>query len=169
MQQFNIYATSVAQNVTLKNMGITDDSENFKIKEALNNSGMLSRVESLPYGIYSQMTTEFDAEGFCPSGGQKQRLALSRVYYDDRRTVLLDEFSSALDSYAEYHMTKQILDLSEDKIIIIISHRLTMTKQADKIFVFDNGSIAEQGEHEQLMKKNGLYAKFYNIQKEKYE
>ena len=169
MQQFNLYAASVAQNVTLKSMETIDNSESAKIKEALKNSGMLSKVESLPYGIKSQVTAEFDEDGFCPSGGQKQRLALSRVYYDNRKNILLDEFSSALDSFAEFQMTKQILDLSENKTIIIISHRLTMTKQADKILVFDNGSIVENGNHEQLIKNNGLYAKFYNIQKEKYE
>lgn len=130
---------------------------------------MLSKVESLSNSIYTPMTAEFDSEGFCPSGGQKQRIALSRVYYDNRQNILLDEFSSALDSLAEYQMTKQILELSEKKTIIIISHRLTMTKQADKILVFDSGQIVECGTHAQLIEKNGLYARLYNIQKEKYE
>lgn len=169
MQQFNLYATSVAQNVTLRNMGMIDNAEVTKIKDALENSGMLSKVESLSNGIYSQITAEFDPEGFCPSGGQKQRIALSRVYYDNRQNILLDEFSSALDSLAEYQMTKQILELSKNKTIIIISHRLTMTKQADNILVFDSGQIVEYGTHAQLIEKNGLYATLYNIQKEKYE
>lgn len=169
MQQFNLYATSVAQNVTLKNMEMIDSTDVTQIRDALENGGMLSKVESLSNSIYTPMTAEFDSEGFCPSGGQKQRIALSRVYYDNRQNILLDEFSSALDSLAEYQMTKQILELSEKKTIIIISHRLTMTKQADKILVFDSGQIVECGTHAQLIEKNGLYARLYNIQKEKYE
>ena len=82
--------------------------------------------------------------------------------------MILDEPSSALDPDAEYHLNRAIADYAKDKTVIFISHRLSTTRHADRIYMFDNGKLIESGSHDELMEKDGPYAYMFNLQAEKY-
>ena len=96
------------------------------------------------------------------------KIALARMIVKNSGLLILDEPSSALDPIAEDELITTIMDLAYNKTLIIISHRLSTTKMCDRIFVMDNGEIVEEGTHEELMQQNGLYAKMFNVQSEKY-
>ena len=102
------------------------------------------------------------------SGGESQSLAITRALYKDSPVMILDEPSSALDPIAEYNLNHTMLNLCGDKTVIIISHRLSTTKMADKIYMLEDGQIIEQGTHDELMQLNGKYAEMFRLQAEKY-
>ena len=83
--------------------------------------------------------------------------------------MILDEPSSALDPLAEYELNHAILQKADEKTVIFISHRLSTTRMADRIYMFENGSIIESGSHEELMEQNGKYAEMFRLQAEKYQ
>ncbi len=97
-----------------------------------------------------------------------QKLAIARGYAQDYQLFILDEPSSALDPIAEAKVYNNMLELGKNKTMIFISHRLTTTVNADKIYLFENGAILEQGTHEQLMDLNGQYKKMFESQAIKY-
>ncbi len=99
------------------------------------------------------------------SGGQRQRLAIARMVLADPRVVILDEATSALDAATEYSLHQALARFLKGRTTLIIAHRLSAVKQADRVLVFDGGRIAEQGEHQQLIAEGGLYARLYgNLQ-----
>jgi ABC-type multidrug transport system fused ATPase/permease subunit len=98
------------------------------------------------------------------SGGQRQRLALARAILHNTPIYIFDEATSNIDAESEEAIMHSVLKLAETKLVILISHRLANVVKSDKIFVFDNGKITEQGNHSELMNKNGLYAKLYTQQ-----
>jgi len=100
------------------------------------------------------------------SGGQKQRIIMARAFLHNRPCLILDEATSSLDSISERYIQDALHNLLEKKTSIIIAHRLSTIKEADNIFVINNGTLAESGNHEQLMARgeSGLYATFYNTQ-----
>ena len=162
-QDYQIYAASVAENV------LADDKipDTERLELALASGGLSERISKMPDGIYSQITKEF-TQGEELSGGERQKLALSRSLYKDSPVIILDEPSSALDPIAEFELNNTILKLRRDKTVIFISHRLSTTKTADKIYMFENGRLIENGSHNELMKKNGKYAEMFRLQAEKY-
>ena len=95
-------------------------------------------------------------------------MALARVLYSSANVIILDEPSSALDPIAEYELNKAVTELSGDKTVIIISHRLSTTRFVDKIYMLENGRIIEEGDHNTLLLKNGKYAEMFSAQAEKY-
>lgn len=102
------------------------------------------------------------------SGGQWQRVMLARAFFRNAPVVILDEPSSALDPIAEHKIFDDFSNLSDGRSALLISHRLSSITLADKIIVLENGCIAEQGTHEDLMNANGVYAKLFNLQASKY-
>ena len=110
------------------------------------------------------MTKEFDEEGLELSGGQIQKIALARVFAKDSGIIILDEPSSALDPISEHEMYRNMLGLSSGRTFIVISHRLSITKDVDRIVLLENGEIVECGSHNELIAKNGKYAKMWNVQ-----
>ena len=102
------------------------------------------------------------------SGGELQKVAVARTFAKDYKVAVFDEPSSALDPVAEYRLYESIMKSCADKTVIFISHRLSTAVLADKIYLFENGEIVEQGNHEELMQKNGLYAEMFVKQAEKY-
>ncbi len=160
-QDFNIFAGSVRENVVLAPL---ENADNKKIESALKDAGLYDRAMNLSSGLDTMLTTEFDDEGLNLSGGESQKLAISRVFYKDAGLMILDEPSSALDPIAEYQLNHAMLGATGDKTVIFISHRLSTTRIADHIFMLENGQIVEEGNHEQLLAMNGKYADMWKAQ-----
>jgi ABC-type transport system involved in cytochrome bd biosynthesis fused ATPase/permease subunit len=95
------------------------------------------------------------------SGGQRQRLAIARMVLAEPKVVILDEATSALDAATEYNLHQALARFLSGRTTLIIAHRLSAVKQADRVLVFDGGQIAEDGDHQQLIADGGLYAKLY--------
>ena len=117
----------------------------------------------------NQPRREFDEEGFVPSGGQAQKIAIARVFAKDPDMVILDEPSSALDPLAEYNMYNNMMKLSFGKGVIFISHRLSSARMADRIYLMKDGKVVESGTHEELISLNGYYHEMFTLQAENYQ
>lgn len=160
-QDFQIFAGSVKENVLLD---VADGIDDEGIKKALTQSGLMERISKFEKGLDTELTTEFSQEGVNLSGGESQKLAISRVFYKDAGLMILDEPSSALDPIAEYQLNHAMLEATGDKTVIFISHRLSTTRIADRIIMLENGKIVEQGSHEELLAMKGKYAQMWKLQ-----
>jgi len=160
-QDFQIFAGSVKENVLLD---VADGIDDEGIKKALTQSGLMERINRFEKGLDTELTTEFSQEGVNLSGGESQKLAISRVFYKDAGLMILDEPSSALDPIAEYQLNHAMLEATGDKTVIFISHRLSTTRIADRIIMLENGKIVEQGSHEELLAMKGKYAQMWKVQ-----
>ena len=143
-------------------------SDKKEIEQALEQSGFAERLASLPGGIQTPLTREFDAEGVNLSGGEAQKVAIARTFYKYCPIIILDEPSSALDPISEYQLNQAMLEAAKDKTVIFISHRLSSTVMADRIYMLEQGRIIERGNHKELMELDGAYAHMFRIQAEKY-
>ena len=166
-QDYQVYALSVAENVLMREI-INDDDRKLVI-EALVFSGLYDKIKDLPLNIDTQITKEFEEDGLELSGGEKQKLALARIYASEYELIILDEPSSSLDPIAEADIYEKMMKLNKFKSLIFISHRLSTTKLADFIYLFDQGKIIEKGTHEELMNiDNGIYKNMFNVQAKEY-
>ncbi|MBU1332002.1 MAG: ABC transporter ATP-binding protein/permease [Gammaproteobacteria bacterium] len=125
--------------------------------QALEIAQLASTIRALPAGL----DTLVGRSGVRLSGGQRQRLAVARMILAEPRVVILDEATSALDSATEYALHEALGSFLSGRTTLIIAHRLSAVKQADRVLVFDAGSVAEDGDHQQLIAEGGLYAKLY--------
>lgn len=107
-------------------------------------------------------------EGVEPSVGQWQKLALARTFYRDPRILILDEPTSAIDAQAEQHIFDHLTSLQSDRITILISHRFSTVRHANNILVLENGTVSEQGTHEELLARKGTYARLFAMQAKGY-
>ena len=114
------------------------------------------------------MTRRFAEDGKELSGGQWQRVALARAFFRNSPVILLDEPSAALDPVAEHRIFEDFKQISKEKSTILISHRLSSIRLADKILVLENGRILEEGGHDALLAKGGRYAYLFGLQASKY-
>lgn len=158
-QDYNLYYATLAENISMDD--IFDENV---IEYSLQKSGFYKKNVD----INTIITREFNNEGVVLSGGESQKVAISRAFAHSFHTLILDEPSSALDPIAEYKFNKMLLESSKDKTVILISHRLSTTRIADRILFIDNGEIIEAGTHNELMNKKGKYAEMFNIQSKKY-
>ncbi len=167
-QDFAMFSSTVTENVLLRESA--DDDDTARAVAALKDSGVYDKIETLENGINSILTREFDDNGIELSGGERQKIAIARAFAKNSPVVILDEPSSALDPIAEYQMFETINHLckGEDKLSIIVSHRLSTAATSDKIFMFENGSIIEQGSHSVLLEQGGKYAEMFKKQAENY-
>lgn len=161
-QDFQCFATSIADNILLRKLETPEDEK--LVWDALHISGLAEKVKSLPKGIQSVLTKEFDEDGVILSGGEIQKLAIARVFAQNYPIIILDEPTSALDPISEFELFNRIKEISKEKILIIISHRLYAIRNMDKIIYFEKGEIKECGNHESLIKKNRRYAEMYYTQ-----
>ena len=160
-QDFQLFSCNVGENVALDK-----DYDKNKVEESLGHSGF---GKTLKNGTETELLREFDDEGKMLSGGESQKVAIARAFYKNCPYVILDEPSANLDPIAEYNLNKAMIDAAKNKTVIFISHRLSTTVIADRIFVLEKGRIIESGSHEELMAKNGTYAYMFNLQAEKYK
>ena len=165
-QDFKVFSLTVGENILMRR---TTEDDAALLTESLRESGMLDTVSSFPQGFDTQMSREFDDKGVSLSGGQNQKIALSRLYAKNAPIAILDEPSSALDPIAEYELFENMKRICEGRTVIFISHRLSSAISADVIFMMEQGRIIERGSHESLMRQNGKYAEMFRKQAEKYE
>ena len=165
-QDFKLFAATIAENVL---GGEYTEDERGTVERALELATFDNKLGKLPNGINTMLTREFDEEGIELSGGEAQKIAIARVFAKPFEIVIMDEPSSALDPEAEYNLNKNIYEYAEDKTVIFISHRLSTTRHADRIYMFEEGRIIESGSHDELMLLNGKYAEMFNVQSEKYK
>ena len=164
-QDYRIFAASLAENVA---GGVYTDDMEEKVLGALEKSTFGDKLQKLPDGIETPLTREFDNSGTQLSGGEQQKVAIARAFFKDADLIILDEPSSALDPDAEYALNQAIASYANQKTVIFISHRLSTTRHADRIYMFEKGKIIESGTHEVLMALGGKYAYMFNLQAEKY-
>ena len=161
-QDYQIYPVSIRDNVSIN--GCVADAD---IKDAIIKVGLADRINDINLVVGK----EINDKGLELSGGERQRLALARVVANKFPVVILDEPTSALDALTERNINQLILSALKDtnRTLIFISHKLSTTKLVDRILVFEHGRIVEQGNHDQLMKKEGLYSRMYNEQSNMYK
>ncbi len=164
-QDFQIYGASLAENVKTD---FVKEADGEKIIAALEKAAFGSKLKSLENGIGTELTREFSEDGVMLSGGESQKAAIARIFMRETPIAILDEPSSALDPIAEYRLNKSMMQNAENQAVILISHRLSTTKDADRIILLENGSIAESGTHAELLAKVGKYAEMWTVQAEKY-
>ena len=164
-QDFQTFAVTVGENVK---GDIVFDKDYDDIIQALNKSGFSDKLSSIPNGINTELTKEFEKNGVNLSGGEFQKIAIARAFMKKSDIIILDEPSSALDPIVEFELNNTIIKLKRDKTVIFISHRLSTTKTADKIYMFEKGRLIEEGSHNELMEQNGKYAEMFRLQAEKY-
>ena len=165
-QDYKIFAATLAENVM---GGEYTDADEETVMAALRAASFEEKLKQLPNGIHSQLTTEFSKDGIGLSGGEAQKVAIARVFARPFELIIMDEPSSALDPIAEYELNQSILKNAEGRTVIFISHRLSTTRMADRIYMFDGGRIVESGSHDELMAENGKYAEMYRVQAKKYK
>lgn len=176
-QDYKIYAATLEENVLLDSFpeSTKEQGENKelnrkqKVINALKASGFAERLSSLKDGLCTPLTTEFEENGINLSGGENQKVAIARAFYKNANLVILDEPSSALDPIAEYNLNKEMNKMAREKSVIYISHRLSTTRDADRIYMLENGSIIEWGTHKELLDLNGKYAAMWNAQAGRYQ
>ena len=157
---------SIADNIRMGDIyrEYTDDD----VIEAARLSGAYEFISKLENGIHSQLSN-YQVGGSEVSGGEWQKIAIARALIKrDARVLILDEPTAALDPVAEAKLYEDFSEMTGDKTTILISHRLGATRLADRILVFDEGRIVEEGSHAELMERNGLYAKMYRAQSQWY-
>lgn len=164
-QDFIKYQFTFKENVYLGDLAKTNQEK--YLKDAIEKSGASKYLDDLPNGINQVVGKMFEG-GVDLSGGQWQKLALARAFFRDAPILILDEPTSAIDAKAEYEIFQKAQELQKDKTVVIISHRFSTVRQADRILVLSQGKIIEEGSHEVLMKKNGLYAELFEIQAKGY-
>lgn len=121
----------------------------------------IAQLKSFVTGLEKGLDTRVGQKGLRLSGGQKQRLAIARMILTDPKVVILDEATSALDTETEAHLHEAMADFLQGRTTLIIAHRLSAVKQADRVYVFDDGKVIEQGKHEDLLQQQGVYHKLY--------
>lgn len=165
-QDLQIFALPLSHNVLMKEP--ENEQERELVKTALEKAQFGDTLAKLPKGIDTILTKEFDDNGFVCSGGQAQKIAIARVFAKNPDIVILDEPSSALDPIAEYNMYHNMMQVSENKTVFFISHRLSSARIADRIFFLEQGQLVECGTHDELMAQNGKYAEMFRLQAKNY-
>lgn len=163
-QDFQLFSFSIAENIAL-----SEAIEEKRMRDIFAQLNLKEAIDKLPKDIHQSIHKDFDENGFEPSGGQAQKLAIARALYKNAPVVVLDEPTAALDPKAEYDIYKNFLSLTKGKTAIYISHRMSSTRLTDKIIVLQKGKIVEEGTHEALMQKDGIYKDMFNLQANQYE
>ena len=154
-QDVILFNDTIAANVAY---GQTPDRE--RVESALRAANLWSTVADMPLGI----DTLVGDNGTRLSGGQRQRLSIARAIYKDAPILILDEATSALDSESEHHVQVALDTLMKGRTVFVIAHRLSTIERADRILVLEHGRLTEEGNHAELLQRNGLYAQLHRMQ-----
>ncbi len=165
-QDFDILPVTLAQNITQLSGA---EEKRAEVNSALKKAGLYEKVSSLPLGADTLLAKSVFDEATDFSGGEAQKLALAKALYKDAPLLLLDEPTAALDPISEHNMYLNYAKFSKGKASVFISHRLASTRFCDNIILIENGGIAEQGTHEELLRRNGKYAELFGIQSAYYK
>ena len=165
-QNIECFAMPIYQNMSFASEENTDMD---KVNVILEKSGLKDKISSYEKGVHTNLLKIFDKEGIDLSGGEKQKLAMARALYKEGKVVILDEPTAALDALAEDKMYREFQDMVQGKTAIFISHRLGSTRFCDKIAMFEDGTIVEEGTHDELIATDGKYAYMFHIQSQYYE
>jgi len=164
-QDYLRYQMTVSQNIAVGNIG--EVSNTSLIKKAAQESLADALTEKLPGGYQQALGRRFN-NGIELSGGEWQKVALARAYMKDSQVLILDEPTAALDARAEYEVFQRFAKLTEGKSAVLISHRFSTARLADRILVLNGGTILESGTHEELLSKKGQYAELFQLQAKGY-
>jgi len=164
-QDFVHYDMTARENITFGRIESAQDQ--FRLAEAARKSGACKIIDALPHGFDQMLGKRFE-DGTDLSGGEWQKFALARAYLRDAGILILDEPTAALDAMAEYEVFCRFAELTKGKIAVLISHRLSTVRMADRIVVLSDGEIHEQGTHTQLIASGGRYANMFELQAASY-
>lgn len=162
-QDFASFYMSIEDNIVL-----AGEKNSEKLDTVCRQSGIMELVEKYPRKYDTQVGKWFDDEGFEPSGGEGQRIAIARACYHEGDIFLLDEPTASLDPIAEYEIYTQFNNMITNKCAVLITHRLSAVQLADKVAVFDNGRVVEYGSHQELYAKGGIYTEMLDKQAQFY-
>jgi len=165
-QDYAQYELSVRENLALSQ--IEEQSDEKKLGTAAARSRADEVLAELPQGFDTQLGRYYDF-GRKLSGGQWQRLALGRLYFRDASVLVFDEPTAALDAQAEFEVIESLRQQAEGRITVIISHRFSTVRLADKIVVLQNGQVMETGSHEELLRQDGIYTTLFRLQARGYQ
>lgn len=160
-QDFYLFSMGIGDNVL---MGEYDASKTGQVQEALSAAGM----ELAPEQVEKIIGREYDANGMVFSGGQQQKIAFARLAAREYDFAVLDEPTAAMDPVSEENLFERLFALTGDRTLLLITHRLSVTQRADRILMFENGGLVEEGSHAELLAQNGVYAKYYHYQAKAY-
>ena len=163
-QDFSVLSATVAENVAQCRTGIDEA----RVWHCLDEAGLTEKVQSLPKQLETQIGREVYEDGVELSGGQTQRLMLARALYKDAPVLVLDEPTAALDPIAENDIYQKYNEMTAGKTSLFISHRLASTRFCDRILYLKDGRVAEEGTHEELLKRGGGYADLFEVQSQYY-
>jgi ATP-binding cassette subfamily B protein len=160
-QDYIRYQMTVSQNIAVGNI---DEKENRELIVQSAKKSLADRLVQKLAGRYDQALGKRFNQGVELSGGEWQKIALARAYMKEAQLLILDEPTSALDARAEYEVFQRFSELTRGKTAVLISHRFSTVRMADRILVLDKGEFLEIGSHEELLQKGGRYAELFNLQ-----
>ena len=152
-----------------ENVSGAEDYDRERVWACLEKAGLREAVEALPKGLDTSITQRLERDGVDLSGGQQQRLLFARALYKDAPILILDEPTAALDPLAEADLYQKYAQTTGDKTSLFISHRLSSTQFCDRVVYLENGRVAEEGTHRELLERGGKYAELFEIQSSYYK
>jgi ATP-binding cassette subfamily B protein len=163
-QDFVHYELTAGENIGVGNVAALTDEQ--QLLKAAAQGGALDLLRELPESLDTQLGLSFGGREL--SGGQWQKLALARAFMRDSQILVLDEPTAALDVQTEYDVYQRFFDLTRGRMTLLISHRFSTVRMADRILYLEDGRVQEEGTHQKLMAHNGEYARLYRLQASQY-
>ncbi len=160
-QDFTRFEHTVREAIAFGDIAEAIDDD--RVREAARRAGVSQFVERLPLGYATRLSTAY-RDGVELSVGQWQRMAIARAFYRDAAVVVMDEPAASLDPRAEHELVERLHELGKHRTVLYVSHRFATVRRADEIVVLFEGEVIEQGSHEELMARGGMYAELYEIQ-----
>ena len=157
-QDVYLFSGTVRDNILYGRPGASDE----EMQEAARRAGADEFIQNLPNGY----DTYIGERGVKLSGGQKQRISIARIFLKNPKIIILDEATSALDNESEYAVARSLGELSKCRTTLTIAHRLSSIRNSDRILVLTNDGIVEEGNHNTLIEKDGIYSRFYKMANE---
>lgn len=167
-QDFVKFDLSARENIGLGNLGMIHDTD--AVLHAASRVGVNTALQKLPNGLETMLSLWLDPAGknSMLSGGEWQKIALSRMIMRDAEILLLDEPTASIDPQSEHELVREFVEILSGKTGIVISHRLSTARVADRIVVLENGRIVERGTHKELMRLCGRYFQLFEMQASTY-